>query len=355
MLGALSIWGGMIIMSPMMYAAEFYDKEVSNIYSFAAMLLFPVPLLMIMSYFNYQLLSFDSAKVAKFVTVIAFLVLYASGSFTKLLNLHKGINNSGYTITESKIYYNAKVLEQADITSFSLLTNDDLLDRVSRHDISGYATDKNHLYSKGAVVKNFSPKNIRFLVLQDRAFLVNDSEVLTGNHILEKAIPERFNVFEEHSHWAFSNNDDGYHVYFSELKLPTVDKNSFKLLSYFYAKDKDNIFDKNTKILEQSDAKTFEILSRDGRFAYDKNTVFFINSTTPHALGNIDHTTLFPLKVDSYLKDKNNIYHVEQYKTLHKLNADYDSFITHNFDEATQSDANDKNHYFYNGKVVGTK
>lgn len=152
MLGALSIWGGMIIMSPMMYATEFYDKELSNIYSFAAMLLFPVPLLMIMSYLNYNFLSIDSAKVAKSVAVIALLVLYASGSFTKLLNLHQGINNSGYTITESNIYHNAKILEQADIASFALLTDDDLLERVSRHEISGYAFDKNNVYLDGKVI-----------------------------------------------------------------------------------------------------------------------------------------------------------------------------------------------------------
>ena len=236
MLGALSIWGGMIIMSPMMFAAESFDKELSNIYSFAAMLLFPVPLLMIMSYFDYNFLSISSIKVATFVAVIAFIVLYISGSFTKLLNLHQGINNSGYTITESKIYHNAKVLEQADIASFAPLSNDDLLDRVSRHEIDGYATDENHVYYNGKVIENFSPKNAQFIVLQDRAFLVNDSQVVSDNHILEKAIPEKFNVFDKHSHWAFSDNSDGYHVYYSDKKLPTVDKKSFELLSYITLK-----------------------------------------------------------------------------------------------------------------------
>ncbi len=198
MLGALSLWGGMIIMSPMMFAAESFDKELSNIYSFAAMLLFPVPLLMIMSYFNYHLLSFDSTKVALVVAIIALLVLYVSGSFTKLLNLHQGINNSGYTITESKIYHHAKVLAQADVASFALLSNDDLLDRISRHEISCYAIDKSHVYHEGEVVENFSAKNVLFMVLQDRAFLVNDSQVMSGKHILAKATPEKFNVFEEH-------------------------------------------------------------------------------------------------------------------------------------------------------------
>ncbi len=355
MLGALSIWGGMVIMSPMMYATESYDKELSNIYTFAAMLLFPVPLLMIMSYFDYNFLSMSSSKVATFVAVIALLVLYASGSFTKFINLHQGINNSGYTITESKIYHNAIVLEQADVASFSELTSDDLLDRVSRYEIDGYGFDKNYVYFDGKVIEGFSPKNIRFMVFQDRAFLVNDSQVVSGNHILVGAIPEKFNVFEEHSHWAYSDNDDGYHVYYSKQKLPSVDKNSFELLSYSYAKDANNIYKSNTIVLKQADAQTFQILSKDERFAFDNNTVFFIDSINPHALNDIDHKTLSPLKIKSYVKDRDNIYHVEQYKTIHKLDVDYDSFVTHNFDDATQSDANDKNHYFHNGQVVGNK
>ncbi len=352
---ALSIWGGLIMMSPMMFATESYDKELSSIYTFAAMLLFPVPLLLIMSYLDYNFLSMSSIKVATFVAVIAFLVLYASGSFTKLLNLHKGINNSGYTITESNIYHNAKVLEQADIASFAPLSNDDLLDRVSRHEIDGYATDENHVYYNGKVIENFSPKNARFIALQDRVFLINNNQVLSNGRILAEAIPEKFNVFEEHTHWAFSDNSDGYHVYYSDKKLPTVDKKSFELLSYSYAKDENHIYHNNTIVLTQADAQTFEILSNDNRFAFDQNTVFFIDSINAHALDSIDHATLLPLKIDSYVKDKDNIYHVEQYETIHKLNVDYDSFVTHNFDATTQSDANDKTHYFHNGKVVGNK
>lgn len=352
---ALSIWGGLIMMSPMMFATESYDKELSSIYTFAAMLLFPVPLLMIMSYFDYTFLSINSIKVATFVAVIAFIVLSISGSFTKLLNLHKGINNSGYTITDSKIYHNAKVLEQADIASFAPLSNDDLLDRVSRHEIDGYATDENHVYYNGKVIENFSPKNARFIALQDRVFLINNNQVLSNGRILAEAIPDKFNVFEEHTHWAFSDNNDGYHVYYSDNKLPNVDKNSFELLSYYYAKDVNNIYKGKDKILEQADAKTFQILSLDDRFAFDKNNVFFINTQNEHTLDGVDYTTLMPLKIDSYVKDKDNIYHVEQYETIHKLAVDYNSFVTHNFDATTQSDANDKTHYFHNGKVVGNK
>ena len=355
MLGALSIWGGMIIMSPMMFATESYDKELSSIYTFAAMLLFPVPLLMIMSYFDYNFLSISSIKVATFVAVIAFIVLYISGSFTKLLNLHQGINNSGYTITESKIYHNAKVIDQADVASFTQLINDDLLSRVSRDEISGYATDKNHVYYRGDEVKNFAPKNARFIALQDRVFLINDRQVLSSGRILAEAIPEKLNVFEEHTHWAFSDNNDGYHVYYSDNKLPNVDKNSFELLSYYYAKDVNNIYKGSVKILEQADAKTFKILSIDDRFSFDKNNVFFIDTQNEHTLDGVDHTTLTPLKIDSYVKDKDNIYHVAQYETIHKLAVDYNSFVTHNFDTTTQSDANDKTHYFHNGKVVGSK
>lgn len=351
----LSMWGGMVMMSPMAFAAENFGDDASSILAFAAILLMPIPFLLIMSYFNYTFLTMASTKVAIFVAVVAFLLLMVSGCFSKLINLYNGINNSGYTITETAIYHGGDIIRDADVASFSLLKAEDSNDEDYYLDRAGYATDKNSVYLQGEVIKDFSPKGAKILRMNHEVILMNESQVAIREHILMDAQPENFSFFEDSTNWAYSDNKDNFIVYFSTVKLPDVDKQSFTILSDFHAKDTQHIFSSERQILPQADPNTFEFHPKDERFAFDKDHVYFINTQNEHIIEGIDRETLEPLLVDSYIKDKNNIYHIEQYITAHKLDVDYDSFVTHRYDEATQSDAHDKDQYFYSGEVVVQK
>lgn len=88
---ALCAWGGLIIMSPMVFAAENYSTEASFIYAMAGFLFFPVPLLLLMHYFSYELIYWDSLYAAKIIAVIGAIIFVFSGSLGHLIKLRFGL------------------------------------------------------------------------------------------------------------------------------------------------------------------------------------------------------------------------------------------------------------------------
>ncbi len=342
-------------MSPMSFASENFGKEASSIYTFIFMLMLPIPFLLLMSFFNFKFMFLNSANVAIFVIIVVAIVLLVSGSFSKLINIHKGINNFGYTITNKDIYFDGKALVNVDVASFSLLKADDTLGNSPIYKTNDYASDKHHVYYQGKKIQAFSSVGAKLVFSGNELLLVNKNQVVLGDKILVDAEPEAFSFDEKYPHWSFSEGKAQYHVYFSGIKLPQLDKESFVILSDYYAKDDKHIFNGEKVILPQADAKTFQFVEQDNRFAFDKKHVYFVDTSKEHIIDSIDHRSLMPLFLDSYIKDKNNIYYIEQYVTVHKLDVDYKSFTTYQYDAETQSDAHDNSHYFHNGVIVGEK
>ena len=140
---------------------------------------------------------------------------------------------------------------------------------------------------------------------------------------------------------------DKLNVYYLGSKIEGVDSNSFEIINYEFAKDKNFLYNvpnygfKMIKI-NKSDSKTFKIIdSSEYRIYYakDKNLVYLDDSP----VYSMDVKTIEKIG-DSHFKDKNNIY--------------FESSIIHNADRESfeiMTDryySKDKNNIYYDAKII---
>ena len=122
----------------------------------------------------------------------------------------------------------------------------------------------------------------------------------------------------------------------------------------FIAKDEGHVFEQDKIILPDAEAKSFELLD-DHDFGKDNYNVYYLSHSQPFAIKGIDVES-FEILGRSYLRDKNHIYNTHQYESIEKLElVDAASFEATNYDATTNSDAKDKNHYYYDGEIVGDR
>lgn len=266
-----------------------------------------------------------------------------------LFNAQKGIANSGYSIAEDRVYYDAKLIDVADSGTFKVLEN-------KRHYFSSdFAADKQYFYCRGKVVDGFSVDNLKSVKVAGDIYWFNKSQVVYDDKILTGANPEQFGGFDNHAGWTYSINNGQYQVFSYGDPLPQVDKDSFTPLNDFIAKDRKHVFEKDTPILSGADSASFELFSNSHDFGKDKDHVYYIATKQPFLIDGADPES-FEIYDRGYLKDKNNVYHVIQYQRIDTLTqADVQSFEETQYDDATKSEARDKNYYYYDGKVVGSR
>ncbi len=345
----LMFWPIVFMMSPMMFDAPGSENNKQHIVTMVLILCYPIGLSLLLWLTGIKYFGVNGSTLTAVSSVVVFSGFYLFGYFGMLSNAQKGIANSGYSIAEDQVYYDAKSIDVADSGSFNVLEN------KRQYSSSDFAVDKKYFYYRGKVVDDFAVDNLRSVELAGDIYWFNKSQIVYDGKILAGANPEQFGGFDNYTGWTYSINNDQYQVYSYGSPLPQVDKDSFTPLNDFIAKDRNHIFEKESPILNGADSVSFELFSNSHDFAKDKDHVYYIATKQPFLIEGADPQS-FEIYDRGYLKDKNNVYHVIQYQRIDTLTqADVQSFEETQYDEATQSEARDKNYYYYDGKVVGNR
>ncbi len=346
---AIMFWPLMFMTSPMMFDAPGSENDKSNVVILMLILCYPAVLFLFLwitgsSYFGIKA---STMLVISCVVITTGFALF--GYFGMLYNLYRGIANTGYSVVNDNVYYDAKPIKGADAKSFGLL-NENSFGHFNR----SYARDRQNLYYRGKALEGVIPDALEMKKLAGNTYLINKSQVIYYDKILPGAEPETFGDFDGFDNWTFSDNHNQYIVYSGSTPLPAVDKSTFKPLSSTIAKDHQHIFSQHTRILPEADTASFELLE-DTDFARDNMHVYYLSTNEPFVIQGADPAT-FQVLDRGYLKDKNYVYHVQQYESVDKVEiADVDSFKVTHYDEDNKSEAFDKNHYYYDAKIVGDR
>ena len=171
----------------------------------------------------------------------------------------KTIGNS-YSKDKNHIYYEKKIIKNADIESFVLILPENLHGE--------YAKDKNRVYYLGRELEGVDPESfqhVNSIIRKDK------KNVYYNEKIIEGADPETFQEIEGASFYK-DKNRAYYGVY--GVQTMDVDIKTFKILNFYYSKDKKNVYYEDKK-LETLDPKTFEVI--DYSYGKDKNGVYYID------------------------------------------------------------------------------
>ncbi len=348
---AFMFWPILFAMSPMMLAAPGSENDKSQVTFIILLLSFPVGISLLIWIFGINYFGISGFKLTIISTAVVVTGLSVFGYFGMFLNLAKGISNSGYSIAASRVYYEGKVIDGADSESFTILDDD----RYGSS-IAFSAKDRSHVYYNGAIVDGAIPDNLKKIKINNELYWVNATQVILNDVVLQGANPQEFYGFENpgFSGWAYSTNGQEYIVYIHGKRLPDVDRGSFTVLSEFFAKDNNHIFNQDKIILLEANADDFELFE-DHDFGKDKNHIYYLAHLQPFAVNGIDVES-FEILERGFLRDKNHIYITHQYKSIARLEqADVASFEVTGYDDSTESEARDKNHYYYEEKIVGNR
>ncbi len=191
-----------------------------------------------------------------------------------------GDSNSYYAKDNQSAYFNGKVVQSSDPSSFKVLEY-------------GYAHDKNHAYYNGITIEGMNGANFKVL---KNCFLGSDGVNLSnGENILQNSDAKSFRAIEC-GYYKDNNN-----VYLNGMILEGVDSETFQILSWGYTKDKGAVYC-DTKVITDAKPETFEVLGR--KHSKDGKHIFFMQQTI-----DCDYDSfVVDTKIDYMSQDKNHSY-----------------------------------------------
>ena len=286
-----------------------------------------------------------------------------------LFILAGSIANAEYLKENGEIYYKMPYYEikskvkDVDIESFEPLKED--------RELIGdyYAKDNKYVYFYGKKLKDVLPEGFEIVkenyvkdsknVYKIEAEITDSIPISSDNKINTKKISldgldvKTFRALENGKDVTsidyFVDKNNIYYAYENLEKIQGADKNSFEVLGYYIAKDKNNVYYKGTKMenVDSASVKTF------GNFiGKDKNRVFYI--TGNEDIKDADASSFEIMGDTYYFRDKNNIFVIKYSNDFPdgqgfiKLpNIDRNSFITLN-----EEFGKDKNGIYYIGEKI---
>ena len=274
------------------------------------------------------------------------------------------IANAEYFKENGEVYYEMPYYEikskvkDVDIESFETLRDDKGL--IGDY----YAKDNKNVYLYGKKLKDVLPEGFEIVkenyvkdsknVYKIEAEITDSIPISSDNKINTKKISldgldvKTFRALENGidvtSIDYFIDKNNIYYAYENLEKIQGADKNSFEILGYYIAKDKNNVYYKGTKMenVDSASVKTF------GNFiGKDKNRVFYI--TGNEDIKDADASSFEIMGDTYYFRDKNNIFVIKYSNDFPdgegfiKLpNIDRNSFIT-----LSEEIGKDKNGVYY--------
>jgi len=286
-----------------------------------------------------------------------------------LFILAGSIANAEYLKENDEIYYKMPYYEikskvkDVDIESFEPLKED--------RELIGYyyAKDNKYVYFYGKKLKDVLPEGFETVkenyvkdsknVYKIEAEITDSIPISSDNKINTKKISldgldvKTFRALENSKDVTsidyFVDKNNIYYAYENLEKIQGADKNSFEVLGYYIAKDKNNVY-YNGKKMENVDSKSFKNF---GDFiGKDKNRVFYI--TGNEDIKDADASSFEIMGDTYYFRDKNNIFVIKYSNDFPdgegfiKLpNIDRNSFIT-----LSEEIGKDKNGVYYFGEKI---
>ena len=240
-----------------------------------------------------------------------------------LFILAGSIVNAEYLKENGEIYYEMPYFEvkskvkEADAKSFKSFE-----DRNKTVMDSYYGKDNKNVYLLGKKLKNVSPKEFEILnedyikddkniykVKLEQALFFSSNEINTKKISVDGLDVKTFRTLENDKEIEtnyFGDKNSVYYIYENIDKIKEADRNSFKILDYYIAKDKKNVYYKGKK-MENVDSESFKEF---GSFiAKDKNRVFYIEGNED--IKDIDAASFEMMGDTYYFSDKKNVFAIK--------------------------------------------
>ena len=182
-----------------------------------------------------------------------------------------------------------------------------------------FGKDSKNAYFIGKKIKDVSPKGFEILdakyVKDDKnlyRFETDSLSYFSSNEIKTKKVSidgldvKSFKVLENNKDSYFDYYVDKSNVYIDKDNLEKItgaDRNSFEILGYSIARDKNNVYKKGEK-LGNIDIASFKYF--DNWIAKDKNRVFYMDERKD--IKNADAKTFERMGESYYFRDKNNVF-----------------------------------------------
>ena len=229
------------------------------------------------------------------------------------------IANAEYFKENGEVYYEMPYLEikskvkGADAKTFENVGEDKM------ETIGFFGKDSKNTYFIGKKIKDVSPKGFEILdtkyVKDDKnlyKFETDSLSYFSSNEIKTKKVSidgldvKSFKVLENNKDSYFDYYVDKSNVYIDKDNLEKItgaDRNSFEILGYSIARDKNNVYNKGEK-LGNIDIASFKYF--DNWIAKDKNRVFYMDERKD--IKNADAKTFERMEESYYFRDKNNVF-----------------------------------------------
>ena len=229
-----------------------------------------------------------------------------------------------------------------------------------------FGKDSKNTYFIGKKIKDVSPKGFEIL---DAKYVKDDknlykleddlSSYFLSNEIKTKKVSidgldvKSFKVLENNKDYYFNYYVDKSNVYLDKDNLEKItgaDRNSFEILGYSIARDKNNVYKKGEK-LGNIDIASFKYF--ENGIAKDKNRVFYMDERKD--IKNVDAKTFERMGESYYFRDKNNIFALKNdysdssYNLVLEMSKNIDRS---SFDILNNEFGKDKNGVYYFGEKI---
>ena len=230
-----------------------------------------------------------------------------------------------------------------------------------------FGKDSKNTYFIGKKIKDVSPKGFEILDAKyvkddknlykfetDSLSYFSSSEIKTKKVSIDGLDVKSFKVLENNKDYYFDYYVDKSNVYLDKDNLEKItgaDRNSFEILGYSIARDKNNVYKKGEKLgnIDIASFKYFE----NGIIAKDKNRVFYMDERKD--IKNVDAKTFERMGESYYFRDKNNIFALKNdysdsnYNLVLEMSKNIDRS---SFDILNNEFGKDKNGVYYFGEKI---
>ncbi|MBL3658394.1 DKNYY domain-containing protein [Fulvivirga sediminis] len=340
----LVFYGGILIMSPMMIASQGFSDSLSSIITALVFLGYPVIIFLLMTIFNLPFYGMASFKWLIGFSVLFLVTILIYRIPQLIINIKRGIPNTGYYIGEEAVYLNGSAIEKADPNSFDPMK-----------DVAYYSKDAHHVFYHKNIIPDSDPSTFMKVPSENEDghgnYWKDKNQVYLDGHILKGADPKTMVVLN--SLYA----KDAKQMYYNGKILPDANPETFYFLSDGIGLDRENAYVYGKKSTTKTDIKTLEVVDTDQStsFLRDKNSIYFIIFHHGDPLLKVEGADpkTFEYMERGYSKDAHHVfYHDSNSRQVKVLQEADPATFTVGYDNSTQTEARDKNHSYMNGETV---
>lgn len=298
------------------------------------------------------------------------LAVFSFGYFESVLNLSRGIKNDGYSITEAGVYYNGKKIKEADKETFTPITFNKKHENGDDYIIkTRYAKDHQHVFYYKDIVQGASPDDFSPVDLKNLdAYWKDEKSIFLSGKVLPGANEKNFKFLNAKygPYMSVAIDDQVNLVYHNDKIIADADASTFEIVISLFYKDNQNIYDGiYLKKVMGIDVASFRVIENSDHYITDKNGLYEVRIDSKEEIvralkiEGAGHETFRSLD-RGYYKDEFRVYWISHQGTRVKgvpktkvlKNVDYATFTVTGYDQATKSEAKDKNHRYLDGEIV---